>query len=50
MGAGTSRIFYMSASISVKHFTTACSMDLLIEERLDPVIEGVEPVLFGEAD
>ena len=40
MGAGTPGIFWMSASISAKFFGTACLMDSLIEERLDPAVEG----------
>ena len=40
MGAGTPGIFWMSASISTKRFATAGSIDSLIEERLDPTVEG----------
>ena len=50
MGAGTPGIFCMSASISAKRLATACSMDLLIEERLDLTVEGVELVSSGGAD
>ena len=39
MGAGTPGIFWMSASIVAKRLATACSMDSLIEVRLDPAME-----------
>ena len=40
MGVGTPRIFWISASISVNRFVIACSMESLIEERLDPAVDG----------
>ena len=39
MGAGTPGIFYMSASISTKPLATACSIDSLIKERVEPAVE-----------
>ena len=48
MGAGTPGIFYMSAFISAKRLATACSMDSLIEERLDPAVEwGGADIVWG---
>ena len=50
MGAGTLGIYWMSASISAKRFATACSMESLIEERLNPAVEGGGAGVVWEAD
>ena len=48
MGVGTPGILWISASISANHFSTACSIESLIEERLDPAMDwGKVSVFWG---
>jgi len=50
MGAGTLEIFWISASISIKRFPTNCSMESLIEERLNLAMDKGGAVLSREAN
>ena len=47
-GGGTPGILWIRASISANRFATACSIESLIEERLDAAVDwGAVGVIWG---